>query len=235
MKSLLVVLLVAYPNVSSAAEPFATENDGHCNERPPVIVVSEGSSGWAGQSAEKIIGDLKSLTGSCHALEVIRFDAEPALQHGFLITGARRDLVVVRPRTPMKDTMEVAFAGLMHSPTPHTMVVIAHEEFYPSSVSKGRLLELAHHSETTVHTIHLSSRRERIGAFRRLVRSLRNGAVWVVGRVGLEVRGYSARDTARLLESMAGATGGTACAIGEQQTSADCATIIAAEIVGRYR
>ncbi len=201
-----------------------------------VIIVAEGSSGWQGEAANDIVGELKAVLGSCHALQVARFDAGPALQLGFTVEGARRDLVMVRPRTPMREAMETAFALLISAPSPRTMVVIAHEQFYPTTVSTGRLLELSRRSETKVHTIHLVSNRDKGGVFRRLGRSLRNGIVWLVETLGLEERGYSARDTSRLLKRMADATGGNACvAAADEASGITCADAIAAEIVGRTR
>lgn len=133
---------------------------------------------------------------------------------------------------PMRDTMEASLVQLLDALSPRTMVVIAHEQFYPSSVSTG-LLELARLSKTRVHTIHLPSRRERVGMLGRIGRSLRNGTVWLIENLAVEERGYSARDTARLLKIMADSTGGTACVAGGERTFGECARAVAAEIGSR--
>ena len=133
----------------------------------------------------------------------------------------------------MRDSMEAAFARLLDVPGPRTMVVIAHEQYYPSSLSKDRLLELARRSETTVHTIHLSSMRVTAGVCRKVRRSLGNGIVWLVETLGMQERGYSARDTARVLKMISDATGGTACEISGEKTWTQCARTVAAEIAMR--
>ncbi len=235
MHTLLLLFLCGLIGAQGAKPQAAVaQRDPHCGQPlTPLILVADGSSNWAGEAANRVVGEFKALLGSCHPLQVARFDAEPVLQHGFSVTGANRDLVVVRPRTPMREAMEASLARLIDAPRPHTMVVLAHEQFYPTTVSTGRLLELARRSETQVHTIHLLSSRERVGVFRRLGRSLRNGIIWLVEALGLEERGYSARDTARLLQVMVDATGGQACVTGDERTGIDCARLIAAEIVSR--
>ena len=133
----------------------------------------------------------------------------------------------------MLDSMEAAFARLLDVPGPRTMVVIVHEQYYPSSLSKDRLLELARRSKTTVHTIHLSSTRETAGVSRKVRRLLSNGIVWLVETLGMQERGYSSLDTARVLKMMAEKTGGTACEISGEKTWTQCARAVAAEIAMR--
>jgi hypothetical protein len=207
----------------------------HCEQQTaPVILIVDGSSEWSGQVATRIAGELNASLGSCRPLEVARFDADPALQTGFAVEGLDRDLVTVKPRISMREAMEAGFLRLIDAPGPHTMVVIGHEQFCPTSVSQGRLLKLARHTKTTVHTIHLASTPTRSGVFTRLGRSLRNGAVGAV-ELSLGERGYSPRDTARLLKVMADATGGKACVTTEQPAEIDCAHAVAGEILGPPR
>ncbi len=122
--------------------------------------------------------------------------------------------------------METGFGLLMGSPPPHAMVIIAYEQFYPTSVPTSRLLELARRSETTVHTIHLASNQAQ--GPHGFGQQLRTGVAWVVERLMLHERGYSAGDTARLLKLMSGATGGTACVAEDESTGMACADAIAA-------
>jgi len=236
MHALPIVLFLSGLIEGHETRPNATleQHDTQCEEPlTPVILVADGSSEWRGQAADRIVGELKAALGPCHALHVARFDAEPTLQLGFAVRGTNRDLVVVRPRTPMREVMEAGFAQLMGVPRPHTMVVVAHEQFYPTTVSTSRLIELARRSQTKVHTIHLAPGRAKGGIFRRLGRSLRDGIVWVIEALALEERGYSARDTARMLEVIADSTGGTTCVAGGGGTGIDCAKLVAAEILGR--
>lgn len=219
-------------NFRSAIEQHGIE----CEEPlAPVILVADGGSGWPGQAANEIVAELRAVVGSCHGLQLARFDAEPVLQHGFSVSGANRDLVVVRPRTPMREVMEAGLVRLRAAPPPRTMVVIAHEQFYPTTVSVHRLIELARRSETRVYSIHLASKRSGGGGFRRLGRSLRNGIVYLVEALGLEERGYSARDTERLFRVMAEATGGKLCIAAGERAAIDCAKLVASEIVGHPR
>jgi hypothetical protein len=200
-----------------------------------VILVADGGAEWPGQAASRIVGRLRALLGSCHALQIARFDAEPVLQHGFSMSGDSRDLVVVKPRTPMRGAMEWGFVRLLAAPGARTMVVIAHEQFYPTTVSVDRLIELARRSETKVHSIHLASVQCRGGVFRRLGRSLRSGIARLAETLALEERGYSARDTERLLNLMAEATGAKACIAAGERTAIECAEAIASEIANDTR
>lgn len=195
-----------------------------------VIVVMEGSPGQQGEAASKIVGTLKTVLGCRHALQVVRFDAEPGLQSRLTVKGANRDLMAVEPRTPMREAIEAGLIRLITVSSPRTMVVIAHEQFYPTTVSKDRLLELARRSEAKIHAIYLASSRDKPGALRRFGRSLRNGIVWLVEVIILEERGYSARDTSRLLKFMADATGGKYCVATDESSGIVCADGISAAI-----
>lgn len=234
MHAFLLAVFLTGPIAMHGADrqPVVEQRHTECDQQPAaIILVVDGSSQWPGQAANEIVAEFQAMLGPCHALQVARFDAEPVLQHGISATGVNRDLVVVRPRTPMREAMEAGFARLIDVPSPHAMVVIAHEQFYPTSVSQGRLVELARRSETTVHAIHLASSRAQGGVFRRLRRWLGNGIVWLIETLALEERGYSARDTAHLLKIMADATGGRSCTAADEQTRITCAKYIADAIV----
>jgi hypothetical protein len=234
MHTLLVALFLSGPieahgtKLNTTPEQHATQCEAPLT---PVILVADGSSEWPGQAVNRIVGELKAALGSCHALQVARFDAEPTLQLGFTVRGTNRDLVVVRPRTPMREVMEAGFAQLIGVPSRHIMVIMAHEQFYPTTVSTSRLIELARRSETKVHTIHLASGRAESGIFRRLGRTLRDGIVRLIKALGMEERGSSPRDTERLLQVMADATGGKACIAADEHTRIECARSIAAAIM----
>jgi hypothetical protein len=232
MNLLTVILFLSCSGERHGAGPAAKVTDREMlrDRRPGVILIADGSDGWVGQTANAIIGEITASLGANHVLQVVRFDAEPVLQNEACMRGSDLDSFFIRPRTPMRDTMEAAFARRLDAPGPRTVVVIAHEQFYPSSVSTDRLLDLARRSEATVHTIHLSSTRETSGVSRKVRRSLSNGIVWLVETLGMQERGYSARDTARLLKIMADATGGTSCETNGELTWTHCARTVAAEI-----
>jgi len=231
---LLSLVLVGIEAPGANSQALAEIRETRCDQPvPAVIIVAEGSSGWQGETANKIVGELKAALGSCQALQVVRFDAEPAGQADFTVEGANRDLVMLKPRTPMRDAMETGFTRLAAAESSRTMVVMAHEQFYPTAVSTGGLFKSAQISETTVHTIHLASSRDDGGVFRRLGRTLKNGVVWLVEALITEDRRYSARDTSRLLKRMADATGGKACVAADEPSGIACVDAIAAEIASR--
>jgi hypothetical protein len=211
INSLAVILLLA------AVE----DNSRPVQERPPIVVVSDGSSGWAGQTATRVAEGLKGSEPGCREEEIVAFDAEP------------RDLVSGRPRIPMRDAMEAAFVHLAETPGPRTMVVVAHEQFYPSAISSGRLLDLARRTNTTVHTIYLSRKPDKEGFGTRLNRTMRNRFVWFVEEFVVDERGHSARDTERFLNRIAAATGGTACAADEDDRKSDCVGRVRAALTPR--
>lgn len=230
--SLVVAGTIEVPGAKSLT--LVETREIHCDQQAAaVVLVADGSSGWQGEAAIKIVDELNATLDSKRALREARFDAEPTPQLGFTVKGARRDLVMVRPRTPMREAMETGFTWLITVPRPRTMVVIAHEQFYPTKVSTGRLIELARRSGTKVHTIHLASSRGEAGVFRHLGRSLKNGIVWFAEVLVLDERGYSARDTERLLKLMADSTGGKECVAADERSGIACADAIAGELVGR--
>ena len=198
------------------------------------ILVADGAPGWASQQADKIIRELNARLDSSPALQVARYDAEPMSEHGYAVSGASGDLVMVRPRTPMRDAMEMGFALLMDAPRPHTMVVIANEQFYPTSVFASRLLELAQRSESRVHTILLASSPDQPRGSVHFGQHLMNGAAWVVERIALRQRAYSVRDTSRFLKAMSDATGGTFCVANDERTGMACADAIPTTMAREY-
>lgn len=70
MSSLFFILFLAYPSRTHGTGPPATafELDAVCDQRSEVIVVADGSSGWYGQAATRMISELKAVMGSCDAL-----------------------------------------------------------------------------------------------------------------------------------------------------------------------
>jgi hypothetical protein len=233
MNVLLFFLLLAGSTYVPGTTLQAPAEQQHGTSRT-AILVADGSPGWESQQADKILGELNALLDSSPALQVASYDAEPMSEPGFAVSGANRDLVMVKPRTPMRDAMEMGFALLMEAPRPHTMVVIAHEQFYPTSVSTSRLLELARRSEARVHTIFLTSSPDQARASCRLGRHLRSGVVWVVERIALRQRAYSVRDTSRFLKAMSDATGGTSCVAEDERTGIACADVIATIMGQQY-
>ena len=230
---LLAMLLGRIETVETKPEAAVERRNIDCGQAlARVIVVADGNAGWQGAAANGVVEELKAGLDSCHELRVARFDAEPQLHFGFTVEGDNRDLIEVRPHTPMAEVMEWAFNFLMDTPRPRTMVVIAHEQFYPSMVSPARLLGLARRSETTIHTIHLTAPKEHIRLFPRLGRAIRNGAGRLFDAFVVEDElSYSAVETARMLKEIADATGGKACVTDRERTGIDCAQSITAEIL----
>lgn len=224
----LTLLVAATTALPGTKLPSPMEKPEAACERlmPPVILVADGTPGWQTQQVDKILDVLDAALVSSRELLVTRFDAEPMPQRGFAVRGRHQDLVVAQPRTSMRETMEIGLALLKETPSPHVMVVIAHEQFYPSSVPMSRLLELARRSDTRVHTIHLASNHDQSMEHPRFVQRIRNGAVWAVERLAFRERAFSSRDTARLMKSISDATGGTACVAEDERTGIACADMI---------
>lgn len=233
MNAFLFFLLLAGPTDVPGAKLQTPTERQHETSRT-AIVIADAAPGRESQESIKILGELNAKLDSSPALQVASYDAEPMSEQGFAVGGANRDLVMLRPRTPMRDAMEIGFAALMEAPRPHTMVVIAHEQFYPTSVSTGRLLELAQRSGARVHTILLTSSPDQATEGRGLGRHLRTGVVWVIERIALRQRAYSVRDTARFLKTMSDTTGGKSCVAEDERTGMACAETIAAIIEREY-
>gem|GEM_PF-2297748 len=192
-----------------------------------VAVVAYGGGGWQTQRANKVIDELTVALGPAYALEVARYDAAPAVERQFAVRGANHDTVVVPPRTPLREVLEQSFVSLMKSAPPHDMIVIAYDEFYPSSVTKSQLLAMAQRSGTRVHAIEMVSNQADGQKSRTIGRGLKNALAWSVERIWLRQQSHSPRDTATLLRLLAAKTGGTTCAAGDVFAALDCADTIA--------
>ena len=174
-------------------------------QRPAVVVVFEGSP----EIRQRAASVAEELAAPYRDAALMAYDAEP---------GA----AATRPRTGMRDAMEAAFAHLSAYPGRRVMIVVGHEQFYPSATSGRRLLDLARRTRTIVHTVYLSRRYDRHGFGASLNHLVRNRFVWFVEKFLTDERGYSPRDTARFLSRIAAATGGTGCAAAEDGGPADC-------------
>jgi hypothetical protein len=168
-------------------------------------------------------------------LEEARFDAEPALNAGFVVERARRDLVAVRPRLPLRDVIESSIQKLMPYAGPHVILVIAHAESEPTSVTTGYLLDLAQQWSVLIHTIHLVSSRPRRRSCRLAAELIGSSVANARRALGQAEPGYSARDTARMLKVISDGTSGTACASEDDLTLTRCADAIAEDIARRDR
>lgn len=195
-----------------------------------MLVVADGTPGWQRQQANRILDELNAQLSSPRSLLVAWFDAEPNPRAGFAVKDANRELVAVRPRTSMCDAIEIGFAVLADIPRPRAMIVIAQQQFYPTSVPTSRLLESARSSATRIYTIHLASVPNQCNGSRAGGHSVRNGFSHLFERLIVRQRAYSARDTSRLLKLMSEATGGRACEVEDEQAGIACATGIATEI-----
>lgn len=238
MCGLLICLLLYNSTVvrGTQARPAVELPPAGCpHSSAPVIVVADGSSDWPAQAADSIVTRLKSRIGPCYMVEVARFNAGPALRLGFALKGSERDLVMVKPRVPLRDMMEEGLSSLIAYPRPRAMVVIAHAQTQPTSVSAGRLLELAQQSAIRVHTIHLASSHRERGVFRRLTQPANTGISHLAQKLGQAEAGYSASDTARLLKRVADGTGGTACSAEGETTQIACADAIAEDLASDRR
>jgi hypothetical protein len=193
---------------------------------PRIFVIAEGAPGGQRQQVNLILDEINRVLSVPRPLMVAWFDAEPERQHGFAVRGASRELIRVMPRTSMRDAMEIAFAALADTPHPHVMLVIAQQQFYPTPIPTGRLLELSRRSDTRVYTIHLSSGPGPAKAPRGFGRSARNLFCSVVERLALRERAYSERDTSHLLKLLSSATGGQACVAEDKPSAVACAASI---------
>jgi len=211
-------------NGRSGIEPGTT---GCFQALAPVTVIADGNSDWAGESANKIVGRLTSQIGACNPVQLRRFDAEPAFQTGFSGDNDFPDLILVKPQIPMRDVIEEALASLVVSPHPRTVVVIAHAQTRPTTVSTDRLLELARQAGATIHTIHLARRPGEPSVLKHFTRSVKWGVSKLSQDLGMAETGYSAPDTARLLKLLANGTGGTACEATAQAAQLTCADAVA--------
>jgi hypothetical protein len=204
----------------------AGDLNGALSDQPPgtVLIVAQARPDWYGVATNRIAAQLTAVLGLRQSVQVIRFDAEPVLQQEQTIEGAKRDLVVVRPATPLKDAMETGLLALIAIPAPRTMIIVAHDQLYPSILSDDRLWDLARQWQIQVDTIYLGSNNKETGV-RRLGRRIR-------GMFKPDpIRGGSTRQTRSFLRLMADVTSGEVCVANDERTGISAANAIAAQIL----
>jgi hypothetical protein len=227
VKQLLLTMLLGAAIELPGTNVLAAGEQDASNHRPSgtVIVVAEASQDRHGVATNRVVSELTAALGPSQSVQVVHFDAEPTLQSGRTVQGINRDLVVVTPRMPLKDVVEKGLLALITIPGPRTMIIVGHEQLYPSIVSADRLWELARQWNIQVHTIYVGSNDKETGV-RRLGRRIKNA----FKQDPKEPR-ESARDTRRFLHLMADATGGEACAANNEATGIVAANAIATEIL----
>jgi hypothetical protein len=215
MYTLFLAFLMSAPIEANTVELETVFKHGHERCKSPLgatVLVADGTSDWPGRAAKKIVGQLKSAFDTCTHMEVAWFGVQLARKSDLAIRGGNHDLVMLTRPAAMREAMEFGFARLIDAPRPRTMVVIAREKAYPTSVSAGSLLELARRSQVKVHTIRLAARSRRSGILRCFTRN------------------RSQRGSGRLLEAIAVATGGKACVITGRSDGSYCVNTVIAEI-----
>lgn len=126
---------------------------------------------------------------------------------------------------PLKDVVEKGLLALITIPGPRTMIIVGHEQLYPSVVSSDRLWELARQWEIRVDTIYVESNDKETGV-RRLGRRMKNAF-----KPDSKLPGQSSRDTRRLLHLIADVTGGEFCVAKDEATGIAAANEIATDIL----
>lgn len=111
-------------------------------------------------------------------------------------------------RTPMRDTMAIGLATLADASRPRAMVVIAREQFYPTSAPISQILRQARLAATPIYMIHLAWQTET-----RTDHGVPRGWPEIClsqpfERLVIRQRAYSERDTLRQLILLSDATGG---------------------------
>jgi hypothetical protein len=195
-----------------------------------VVLVADGSGDWSGQAAGRIVEELKAKLEPACSLKIIWFDGDPVRHSGATIGGAHSDLVVVNPQVPLREAMELGFASLLDAPASRTMIVIAHAQFYPTSVSTRRLLRSVRQSNTRVHSIHMVPPAGSSPVLDRLGGLSRDGFVWVVETLAVGRRSFAGRSTAQLLQRMAKETGGEFCRTGPLPEDTNCVEEVASRV-----
>ena len=227
MKTLFLTILSLSAMEMPATNALAAGDlNGDLSDQLPgtVLIVAQARPDWYGVATNRIAAQLTAALGSRQSAQVVRFDAEPVLQQEQTVEGAKRDLVVVRPATPLKDAMETGLLALIAIPGPRTMIIVAHDQLYPSILSDDRLWDLARRWQIQVHTIYLGSNNKEIGV-RRLGRRIKS-----IFKPDSTLGG-SPRQTRSFLRLMADVTSGESCVANDERTGIAAANAIAAQVL----
>ena len=145
---------------------------------------------------------------------------------------------LLAPRMPLREALQICFAELAALPpeTAKVMVIIVHEESYPSWISAQRLVESARKAGARVYVISLAKRSssERLGFLRRTERTLRDGMVWMIEGF-IDVLLPPRCSTSNMLKNLSVLSGGRFCTARNEFAVLACADEIAAGIFERYQ
>jgi hypothetical protein len=197
-----------------------------------VALIVDGSSSWSGVAAGEIANRITSALGACQSVYIARFDADQPDSTGSGVDH-KTGIISLPPRTPMKDAIAYSLEEIGKISGSHTVVVVAHDQFYPTLQSTSRLLSSAQQLKATAHTIHLESRGTKGNVFRRFGRALADGTIWVIEALSAQdAEAYSAGETASTLNQLAQGTGGKACIAIDRESGIHCANAIADQLKG---
>jgi hypothetical protein len=139
---------------------------------------------------------------------------------------------------PFREAMQVCFAELATLPpeTARAMVIIVHEESYPSWVYTKWVMESVRQSGVRIYAISLAKRSsgERLGLFLRTGRALRDGMVWMIEGF-MEALPPTRRSTSNMLKILSASSGGRFFTAGNEFAVLACAGEITAGICEFYK
>jgi hypothetical protein len=196
------------------------------------LLVIDGSPGLPAGSIDAITNTLKSELPRSVSMRMAFFDAEAASgqKGGAEVRKSGSEILQVRPRTPLREVLASSISLFGSGAAAGDIVLIVHEESYPSSISAKRLVESAQQAEIGVYAILLAEPTENPGMVRRVGQAFRSAALWLVEGLLDEPRNPK-RKTAALLKEIAEGTRGYTCAVTDETSANACA----ATIVSRLR
>ena len=143
------------------------------------------------------------------------------------------EVLQMPPETPLREVVD-ACIGQLAGAAPESLrgvIVVAHEESFPSWMTAKELMESAEKSRVRIHAISLARRNagKRENVFQRAGRALVEAVCWLGDGV-LEGSSHSRSDTTDMLKRLADSTGGRFCPAASESDIVECADGISAAI-----
>lgn len=195
--------------IAAAAAAFA---------QPPasVVIVAPASPEWACSASVRITAQLEAALPARYEMRVLLFDAAPEAPCPV------RSAASASPAS-LRDTIASGLAALREVPARRAMIVIARDEFAPTTLSPKRLLAAAVESEAAVHSIHLAPPAVQRNVWSRFGRTVARGVVRLSeSLVYNEAPSLDAAATRRLQRQLAHETGGQVCVADERTAESAC-------------
>jgi len=219
------------------------EDMGKSESNKPIMLflVIDGSSGWYKEATRAAVTLFQTKLQRKDHFQIAVFDSDP--RDGNTLNSPPLDnyFFPLPAREPMREAIERCLNDFKQysSAISKVIIILVHDESYPSWISHKQLLESSRKSGSIIYGVMLSARNkdERESSMHRVWRTISAGIVWILDGLS-EGPDSSRKNTYDLLKTLSVATGGITCSANNKTAILECAKSISEKLLsaeGRSR